>query len=216
MKMDARDRPLKITISVKEVQAMEARTTEHFHTSLDSTTREKIASVFRTLSWSGFWVELILAAISSAILFLAIADPSFNIDTLKSGFGFFSAVCGIIALGFGVYWTFSYLRIAQRLEDFETSNYLSKKEVVKTLENGVIIHLIGMLLILLSAQIIVGVLLLKVLSLPQGLAISQVNRLIEPLDIFVVQASLCAIVAQFIGIAISFWLLKRIGHSYKV
>jgi hypothetical protein len=195
---------------------MQARTTEHFHGYLDTITREKIASAFRTLSWSGFWVELILAAISSAILLLAIADSSFNINTLKSGFGFFSAVGGIIVLGFGVYWTFSYLRIAQRLKDFETSRHLSKKEVVKTLENGVIIHLIGMLLILLSAQIIVGVLLLKVLSLPQGLAISQVNRLIEPLDIFVVQASLCAIVAQFIGIAISFWLLKRIGHSYKV
>lgn len=191
---------------------MQARTTEHFHGYLDSTTREKIASVFRILGWSGFWVELILTGISSAILILAIADPSFNINTLKSGFGFFSAVGGIIALGFGVYWTFSYLRIAQRLKDDEASKHLSKKEVVKTLQNGVIIHLVGMLLTLLSTQTIIGALLLKVLSLPQGLVISQVNRLIEPLDIFVVQASICAIVAQFIGISISFWLLKRISH----
>lgn len=191
---------------------MQARMTEHFHGYLDSTTREKIASVFRILGWSGFWVELILTGISSAILLLAIADSNFNINTLKSGFGFFSAVDGIIALGFGVYWTFSYLQIAQQLKDSEASRHLSKKEVVKTLQNGVIIHLVGMLLTLLSTQTIVGALLLKVLSLPQGLVISQVNRLIEPLDIFVVQASICAIAAQFIGISISFWLLKRISH----
>lgn len=191
---------------------MREKTTAHFHDSLDFTTREKIASTFRNLGWSGFWIELILAAIGTAILIFAIADSSFNINTLKSGFGFFSALGGIIALGFGVYWNFGYLRIAKRLKDSEASRHLSKKEVVKTLQNGVIIHWVGMLLTLLSAQTIVGALLLKVLSLPQGLVISQVNRLIEPLDIFVVQASICLITAQFVGIAISFWLLKRISH----
>lgn len=72
-----------------------------------------------------------------------------------------------------------------------------------------------MLLTLISIETIVGSLLLKTLSLPQGAAVYRTGQLIEPLDIFVVQANISMIVAQFVGIGIPFWLAIRVEHSWE-
>jgi len=68
------------------------------------------------------------------------------------------------------------------------------------------------LLTLVRIETIVGTLLLKTLSVQQGAAIYRTGQLVEPLDIFVVQANISMIVAQFVGIAIPFWLATRIEH----
>ncbi len=69
-----------------------------------------------------------------------------------------------------------------------------------------------MLLTLVGIQVIIGVLLCKTLSVPQRAAVYRTGQLIEPIDIFVVQANISMIVAQFIGIAIPFWLVSRVEH----
>ncbi|MDF5725822.1 MAG: DUF3611 family protein [Rhizonema sp. PD37] len=67
-----------------------------------------------------------------------------------------------------------------------------------------------MLLILIAVEVIIGTLLAKALTIPQGAVIYRTNQLIEPLDIFVVQANINMIVAQFVGIGIPFWLSSRL------
>ena len=73
-----------------------------------------------------------------------------------------------------------------------------------------------MLITILGAQAIVGVLLVKSLSLPQVGAIysvNQVNQVIRPLDILVVQANTNTVAAHFVGVLGSLWLLNRISRS---
>ncbi len=160
----------------------------------------------------GFWVELALTVTSAVILLFAIADPNFNIN-IKSGPTLFAAVGGVVALGFGVYWMYHYSRLGKRLESSNPAVYPKKGDVIRALRLGVNAHLIAMLLTLISTQVVVGALLTKVMTIPQGATIYQSQQLIEPLDIFVVQASICMVAAEFVGVAISFWLLKRISRA---
>ena len=69
-----------------------------------------------------------------------------------------------------------------------------------------------MLLTLVGIETIIGALLLKTLSVPQGAAVYRTGQLIEPIDIFVVQANVSMIVAQFVGVGIPFWLVSRVEH----
>jgi hypothetical protein len=54
--------------------------------------------------------------------------------------------------------------------------------------------------------------LLKTLSVPQGAAVYRTGQLIEPINLFVVQANISMILAQFVGIGIPFWLASRVEH----
>jgi hypothetical protein len=184
---------------------------EHLHhTPIE--TRQEIAGFFQAASRAGFWIELALMVISAAVLLFAISDPNFNIN-LKSGPSLFSALGGIAALGFGIYWMYHYSRLAKRLRATSPDIYPPKGEVIRALQLGVTAHLVAMLLTLIATQIVVGALLTKALTIPQGATIYQSKQLIEPLDIFVVQASLCMFAAEFLGVAISFWLLKRVSRA---
>jgi hypothetical protein len=66
-----------------------------------------------------------------------------------------------------------------------------------------------MLLTLLGVETIVGTLIAKSLSQVEGLALYNASQLIEPLDVLVVQANINTVLAQFVGIIISFWLVSR-------
>ncbi|OKH26586.1 hypothetical protein NIES593_00525 [Hydrococcus rivularis NIES-593] len=176
-----------------------------------SSVRQQAAVNLRTFGWIGFWTQLVLTVASGLVLLFAIADPNLNIN-VKSGLGLFSAAGGILILCSSIYWFFRYTRLSRQLEAPESSLHPSRKETVRTLQTGVIINLLGMLLILVGVEVVIGTLLGKTLSVPQGAAIYRSSQLIEPLDIFVVQANINMIVAQFVGIGIPFWLATRIDQ----
>ncbi|MBV6622581.1 MAG: DUF3611 family protein [Rivularia sp. (in: Bacteria)] len=179
------------------------------HSNSPSLVRQQAAVSLRTFGWIGFWTQLIFTAAAGVVLLFAVADPNLNIN-LKSGFGLFSALGSILVLCLSIYWFFRYTRFSKQLEASESSLHPSRKETIRTLQTGVLINLVGMLLILVGIELVMGSLLGKTLSVPQGAAIYRSSQLIEPLDIFVVQANINMIVAQFVGIAIPFWLATRI------
>jgi hypothetical protein len=181
----------------------------HFHSSDSS--RQQVATALYKLGWIGFWVQLVLTLVSGIILLFAILDPNLNLN-LKSGLSLLSTVGGGAALGFSIYWFFRYTRFSKRLEASHPTPPPSRKETIRVLQVGMFINLVGMLLILLGIEIIVGVLLVKTLSFPEGAALYRSNQLIEPLDIFVVQANINLIVAQFVGIGVPAWLINRVEH----
>jgi hypothetical protein len=188
---------------------MSNRLESHSHSSGSS--RQQVAANLHKLGRIGFWIQFVLTIISVVILLFAIADPNLNLN-LKSGLGLFSAIGGIAALGLSIYWFFRYTSLSKQLGVADPSLHPSRKKTIQVLQIGVFINLIGMLLTLLGIEVIVGVLLSKTLSFPEGAAIYRTGQLIEPLDIFVVQANVNLIVAQFIGIGIPAWLISRVEH----
>jgi len=176
--------------------------------------RQQAASLLRSLGWIGFWLQLGLTVVSGLIFGFAVLDPTLNLN-LKSGIGLLSVLGGLTALGFSLYWCFRYVRLGRQLDAPEPTLHPGRKETIQVLQIGVLVNLVAMLLTLVSIETIVGSLLLKTLSVPQGAAVYRTGQLIEPLDIFVVQANISMIVAQFVGISIPFWLASRVEHHWE-
>ncbi len=175
--------------------------------------RQKLAQEFYLAGWIGFWTELVLAVVSTLILVFALSNPGFNIN-LKSGIGLLSVLGSLFVLALNLYWMWRYVQLARRLPNPDPEIHPTPSKVRRLLHQGIMLHFTGIFLALLATQIIVGALLFKVLTIPEGLTIYQTRQLIEPLDIFVVQASTFMTAAGCTGLLITFWLSKQVqAHS---
>ncbi len=179
-----------------------------------------IAKLFRLTGWIAFWSQLVLGVISGGILLFASISPrAGNPNTPASnntgaGLGVFFAISGLVALAVGIFIAFRYVLIGRQLDSANANNRPRKLETVQVVRLGLIVHLVGILLTLIGAQAIVGILLTKSLTVSQVIpgTITQVDpsRVIQPLDIFVVQANTNTVSAHFSGLIGSIWLLNRI------
>lgn len=182
-------------------------------------TLQEIALAFRRAGWVSFWAQLVLGVVAIVILGFASfsRDVAATGQQLGTGVGIFFALCGVIVLGASVFWAFRYTRIARKLESSNPNNRPRKADTVKLLRYGVLISGVGLLISIVGAQAIVGALVAKSLTLPQTGVGSLVqvppSRLIQPLDIFVVQANTNTVAAHFAGIVGSLWLLNRLSRQ---
>ena len=180
----------------------------------DTITIREIASAFRLTGWISFWVQLVLTVVSSAILAFAAVSTRTGTNNPSTGVGVVLTLCGIGVLGFNMYWTLSrYVAIGRRL-NAPAAARPKKAEAIQALRKGLIASLIGILLALLGAEAIVGLLFGKAVN--QGFAgfvnVDQ-SKFIQPIDILVVQASINVILAQFIAITASLWLLNKMNRQ---
>jgi Protein of unknown function (DUF3611) len=174
-----------------------------------------IAALFRRTGWITFWAQLVLGVVSAGILLFASISPRTGNPTpgAGAGLGVFFAISGLVALAVGIFISFRYIRIGRQLDSSNLNNRPRKLETVQVVRLGLIVHLVGILLTLIGAQAIVGVLLTKALTLPQFTGVVTTidpSRVIQPLDIFVVQANTNTVSAHFAGLIGSIWLLNRI------
>jgi hypothetical protein len=181
-----------------------------------STTVQQIAKTFRLTGWISFWVQLVLAVISSIILIFASAlsrAPGASQNSPTTGIGVLVTVFGILVLGFNMYWALlRYVPIGKKLEAGPASRP-KKSDTVQVLRTGLFASLIGMLLSLLGAQATVGLLAAKAFSQGAGGFVNtDPTKFIQPLDILVVQASVNVILAQFAGITAALWLLNKMSR----
>lgn len=173
---------------------------------------QRAAAGFRMAGWTGFWVQVVLAVVATIILLFAASSRTVASTSPGSGFGVFFAICGLVALYVSIFWTFRYTRLSKQLRTPDPALRPRKADTVELLRLGVIINLIGLLLIILGAQAVVGALLAKSLSQVQGLGALDPSRQIQSLDIFVVQANTHTITAHFAGLVTSLWLLNRLSR----
>jgi hypothetical protein len=183
-----------------------------------ASTLQQIAVTFRLIGWISFWIQLVLGVVSTLVLLFASLSRDVgpaNQNSPGTGIGIVLAVSGVITLGLGIYLAFRYTRIAKRLQSTNANNRPRKADTIQIIRLGLIVNLVGSLLTILGAQAIAGTLLLRSLSLPQGLgaAIYNPNQIIRPVDIFVVQANTNTVAAHFTGILGSLWLLNRVNRQ---
>jgi hypothetical protein len=177
---------------------------------------QPIAKAFRFTGWVSLWAQLILTVVSSGILlFASQVGRSTNGGNVSpgTGFGAFLTTCSIFILFFTIYWSLRYVFIGRRLQGGPGARP-KKAEAVQTLRVGLIASLVGMLLALIGAEATVGLLVQKAFSQGLGGFVNiDPSKFIQPIDIFVVQASINVILAQFSGIASTLWLLQRLNRQ---
>ena len=176
----------------------------------------QIASNFRLTGWISFWIQLVLAVVSTVVLLLfGVFSNNTNNNAANpgTGFGIFFAVCGLLALGASIYVAFRYTRIGQQLESPNPNLRPRKLDTLQILRFGLMANLGGMLLTLFGAYAIVGTLAAKSISQPQTTLALDTSRLISSLDMFAVQANINTIAGHFAGIVATLWLLNRVNRT---
>jgi hypothetical protein len=179
----------------------------------------RIATALRWYGWVSVWIQGVLGIISSLVLLFAVASLSARAGGGNPGTstGFIFAILGLIAVYIGAFWGFRYTRLAKGLRSSDMGKRPKPKDVLQTLRLGLLISLGGMLVSLLGGQAIIGALLAKALSQPQGAAVfgagANVTQFVQPLDIFVVQANTNILLAHFGGIACTLWLFRTVDRS---
>ena len=169
---------------------------------------EQIAKVLRLGGWICFWVQLVLGIISSIIFLFAVVLLGRETEAATGG-GLFFAVCALVVLGFSIFLSFRYTRLARQLRSHKSSLRPSRADTTKQVKRTLITNLIGMTLTLLAAEAIGGILLGK--SLVSGTFAFNLTELEKfTLDIFIVLGNTHIIVAHFIGIVVGLFLLDRL------
>lgn len=175
---------------------------------------ENTAKYLRRLGTLGFWSQLVCSVVSAVILAFSVAISG----SPTSQATFYATAGGIIAAFLSVFWSFGYIRMADRLRS--TVNDLSKAparaDVVKNLQNGVIINLLGMGLTLLGMQATIGTLVAKSLTSTAGPYLQGTPAGYSPvlaLDVFLVQASANTVLSHFLGLFFSMELLRSVTHA---
>jgi Protein of unknown function (DUF3611) len=178
-----------------------------------STNVLKTVQALNLAGWVGLWSQTVLAIISTLILLFAIITRNAgNTGTANpgTGAGTFLAFLGLVAVYLSIFWSYRYTLMAKKLRTSDSRP--TRADTIKQLKIGLLISFVGMFVTLLGAQTIVGVLVAKSLSQPQSAIVNiDFNRLIQPIDIFIVQANTNTILAHFLGLVSSVWLLDRIS-----
>jgi hypothetical protein len=176
-------------------------------------TVRKIAAQLRRVGWAGFWLQLVLAVVSSLIFIFAAPFASAGASNPGTGGSLLFAV-GLLVLYVSTYWSFRYVATARKLKN---PNLRPKKaDTIKLVRWGLMASTIGLGSSVMGAESIAGTLLGKSLSLAQPFAVyspDALSKIIQPLDIFIVLANTHTITAHFVGIVCSLWLLDRLNKQ---
>ena len=178
---------------------------------------ERVIPALRRAGQISFWTQFFLGIIAALIFIFAIPIASNPTDpsgmSPGRGPGIFFALTGLVCLIVSVYWASRYTQLARVLGG-NNEDRPSKAETLKTIELGIIVNLVGMLFSLLAAETIAGVLLAKALR-AEGVAFTPgaIDRLIQPLDIFVVLGNTHTLFAHFVALVFSLWLIRWVTRS---
>jgi hypothetical protein len=176
----------------------------------------KIASTFRFYGWIGFGVQLAMAFLAAIALLFAISGRAFGSDPYSATeISIFWAIGAIFLLVIGVLFDIRYIRIAKGIRH-ELGSHLHphKDGVIRFLRWGVLCGFLGILCSLFGAGASVGVLVAKTVSQPPGIAITNPDKIVRAMDVFVVLSNITLIAAHLVGTAIAFWLLDRVHHYH--
>lgn len=172
---------------------------------------QRASSTLKLAGSVGFWLQLFLGVISAVSLLFASSSVVSN-QNRTSGIevGIFCAVGGIVALGISIFFSVRYNRIAKLMQVDDGKNRPRKADILQMIRVGLIVNLVGMLVSIMGAEALVGIVLAKSLTVPQGAVLSDPTKQVNSIDLLSIQANTNTIAAHFFGICSSLWLLNRI------
>jgi hypothetical protein len=183
----------------------------------------RVAESFRIGGWVGFWSQVVLAVISAIVLMLASVAPRAATTTPQgvrvaannpgTGAGSFFAVLGLIGLLAGAYWAFRYTRLGRKLKTANSQNRPRRGDVIKALQIGIMISLVGMLVSLIGSFATVGALFGVAASAgftPFG---GGTFNFVSSIDMLVVQSNINLVLGHFVGLVASLWLLRSANRQ---
>ncbi len=178
---------------------------------------EGLSQDFRFFGTAVFWIQLFLGVISFLLLAFGYVG-----HTVSPGGSRFDAInWASIALGllvFSGFFTHVYIRAAPRLKR-DPSRYLGdgRRGAFWFVTLGGVVSGLGALISFMGVGLSVALLIGKAVSQPPGIAITDPNKIIRALDVFVLLVNFCLLFAHFIGFGAAAWLsisALKARHAY--
>lgn len=189
-------------------------------------TVRRVAAAFRLSGWASFWSQVVLAVISAIVLLFAAANLNTPITQPQvvpgaiptavvppnpgTGAGSFLALVALVALLIGIFWAFRYVLLSRQLTTGDAQRRPKRADVIQSLRIGILVSLVGMVVSLLGTFATVGSLVGRSFTLNLTLGSLQSIR---PIDIIVVQANINLVLAHFIALVASLWLLQSVNRQ---
>lgn len=174
---------------------------------------QRASSILRRIGRIGFWLQIVLGVISAVLLLIASASLFSNRQRTQGiEIGIICAFVGVVLIGAGIYFSWRYIRIANLMQVSDSSSRPRKADTIQVIRYGLIVNLTGMFFAILGAEALAGIVLVKSLNVPQGGFVNQdFSKLVNSVDLLIVQANTNTIAAHFAGIVSTLWLLDRIS-----
>eukprot|EP00934_Nitzschia_sp_Nitz4_P005726 Nitzschia sp. Nitz4//scaffold94_size78252//65686//66399//NITZ4_005476-RA/size78252-processed-gene-0.15-mRNA-1//1//CDS//3329560404//5716//frame0 len=196
-----------------------------------------VAFKLRRLSWLTWWIQVILTTVSSLILVFArnavVSGAMHGAYATAAALGqssqdmhhhaavnagglpnFVLAGLGVGVSYASILWTWANRRLAGRMLSLSQPKNRIKVATMlrKSIDIGATMNVVGMLFALLSAEQIVGVLAMKVLTSARTIALTESNSLLQPLDVIIVQANTNTLLSHFCSLVAILYLSKSIAR----
>lgn len=182
-----------------------------------SSSADKIARIFSRYGWIGFWLQIILAAISAFIAtYVLVFSRTAALQRQGVGFNEYLELIGFLILLFTIFWFYQYTRLAGKMADPQRRP--AKSSVIRTLWIGIWASCLGIAFSLFAVILEVGNFLLLFLYTPQGgVPVIQTNfdpsTWISAIDMTGLLAGTFVLAGEVIVLSFSLWLLLRVSMA---
>jgi cytochrome b561 len=174
---------------------------------------------FRFFGAAVFWTQLCLGVASGLLLAFGYVG-----HTVSPGGSRFDAITwasvALVLLVVSAFFTRAYMRAARRLKT-DLSRYLGydRRGSFWFVTLGVVISGLGALISFVGVGLSVALLIGKTVSQPPGIAITDPNKIIRALDVFVLLVNFSLLFAHFVGFGAAAWLsisALKARHQYVI
>jgi len=172
-----------------------------------------LAGQMRLLGWTQFWIQLAIALASGVLLQFATAGRAFSPSVSGFGDAIYWSFYGFLLLCAATALAFYYTRAARRVG--ASADYLDAERMTAFwfISAGVLVGLAGVIVSFVGVSLSISLLIAKTVSQPPGIAITDPNKIIRALDVFVLLVNFILLLAHFIGVGVAAWLASRASQA---
>lgn len=168
---------------------------------------DNLAHGFGVFGGFAFWLQLLLGIVSALLLVFGYVGHTVSPD--HSGFGdaITWATAGFALLIFSTLFAFIYMKAARRIRS-QLTTYLGheRRMAFWFVGLGGLISIAGVLVSFVGVGLSVALLIGKTVSQPPGIAITDPQKIVRALDIFILLVNFNLLFAHFIGFGVAAWL----------
>ncbi len=168
----------------------------------------ELASRLRLFGWLQFWPQLAIALASGVLLQFSTSGRAFSPSETGYGDAIYWSLYAFLLLCAATALAFFYTRAARFVA---RPDYLGVHKITAFwfLSLGLLIGLVGVILSFVGLSLSVSLLVAKTVSQPPGIAITDPNKIIRALDVFILLVNFALLLAHFIGVGIASWLTSE-------
>ncbi len=171
---------------------------------------------FLVFGWLAFLLQLLIAIVTVLLLAFATSGNEPGASGLSGNeYSIFWAKCGIVSLFVTIIFFYFNTRYANKIkQQQDVKLHAHKKRIMNMLRFGLFSGYAGIVIAIMGVTRSIELLISKTISQPPGIAITDPTKIVRALDVFILVSNFAIVIAHFVGIIVSLWLLNRVDRNF--